>query len=159
MFRISRKLDYGIQLMVALAKDSDGKPIPTAKLSELLDIPLPFLHQIGHSLMQAGLIKASPGPRGGIRLSQSAEEITILEIAESLEGKICLSSCISDQDSCDKFDDCTSQAMWSSMQNKIISYLGGINLDILAKKELADELFKEIASDDEEEQEEEQEFA
>ena len=144
MFRISRKLDYGIQLMVALAKDSEGKPIPTAKLSELLGIPLPFLHQIGHSLMQAGLIKASPGPRGGIRLSQSAEEITVLEIAESLEGKICLNSCIADPDSCEKFDDCTSQSMWASMQNQIIKFLGGINLDILAKKELADELFKEV---------------
>lgn len=144
MFRISRKLDYGIQLMVALAKDNEGKPIPTAKLSEILDIPLPFLHQIGHSLMQAGLIKASPGPRGGIRLSLSAEDITVLEIAESLEGKICLNSCISDQDSCEKFDDCTSQAMWETMQKQIISFLGGINLDILAKKELADELFKEV---------------
>ena len=142
MFRISRKLDYGIQLMVALAKESNGNPIPTAKLSETLDIPLPFLHQIGHSLMQAGLIKASPGPRGGIKLNQSAEEITVLEIAESLEGKICLNSCISEKDVCQKIEDCTAQSMWSTMQDQIINFLGGINLDILAKKELADELFK-----------------
>ena len=149
MFRISRKLDYGIQLMVALAKDSEGKPIPTAKLSKLLDIPLPFLHQIGHSLMQAGLIKASPGPRGGIRLNQSADEISVLEIAESLEGKICLNSCISDQEACEKFDDCTSQAMWSSLQGQISEFLGGINLDILAKKELSDESFKNVTSEEE----------
>ncbi len=143
MFRISRKLDYGIQLMVALAKENEGKPIPTAKLSEALDIPLPFLHQIGHSLMQAGLIKASPGPRGGIKLNQSPEEITILEIAESLEGKICLNSCISEKDVCQNIEDCTAQTMWSTMQDQIINFLGGINLDILAKKELATAIFNE----------------
>ncbi len=139
MFRISRKLDYGIQLMVALAKENEGKPIPTAKLSEMLDIPLPFLHQIGHSLMQAGLIKASPGPRGGIKLSQPAEDISVLAIAESLEGKICLNSCISEKDVCQKIEDCTAQNMWATMQDQIINFLGEINLDILAKRELASE--------------------
>ncbi|HSM26350.1 MAG TPA: Rrf2 family transcriptional regulator [Anaerolineaceae bacterium] len=143
MFRISRKLDYGIQLMVALAKAGENKPIPTAKLSEMLDIPLPFLHQIGHSLMQAGLIKASPGPRGGIRLSQDPHEITVLEIAESLEGKICLNNCLSENDVCQKIDDCTSQKMWATMQDQIINFLGEINLEILAKQEIADE-FKSV---------------
>jgi len=143
MFRISRKLDYGIQLMVALAKEGEGKPIPTAKLSEILEIPLPFLHQIGHSLMQAGLIKASPGPRGGIKLSLPAVDISVLEIAESLEGKICLNSCIADENICQKIDDCNAKNMWSTMQGQIINFLGGINLDILAKQELSAELFKE----------------
>lgn len=142
MFRISRKLDYGIQLMVALAKKNEGKPIPTAKLSEMLEIPLPFLHQIGHSLMQAGLIKASPGPRGGIKLSLPAEDISVLAIAESLEGKICLNSCISENDVCQKIEDCTAQNMWATMQNQIVNFLGEINLDILAKQELASELLK-----------------
>lgn len=142
MFRISRKLDYGIQLMVALAKEQEGKPIPTAKLSEMLDIPLPFLHQIGHSLMQAGLIKAAPGPRGGIKLSQPAEDISVLEIAESLEGKICINSCISENDVCQKIEDCTAQTMWATMQNQIVNFLGGINLDILAKRELASDSLK-----------------
>ena len=66
MFRISRRLDYGLQLMVALAAPGTELPIPSAQLSEQLQIPLPFLHQIAHTLMQSGLIKASPGPRGGL---------------------------------------------------------------------------------------------
>lgn len=139
MFRISRKLDYGIQLMVALAKEEGNKPIPTAKLSEILDIPLPFLHQIGHSLMQAGLINASPGPKGGIRLSQPPSDISVLEIAESLEGKICLNNCLTDNDVCQNIDECTAQKMWATMQEQIKNFLGEINLSILAKQELANE--------------------
>jgi Rrf2 family protein len=94
--------------------------------------------------MQAGLIQASPGPRGGIKLSQPAEDISVLSIAESLEGKICLNSCISENDVCQKIDDCTAKTMWSTMQNQIVNFLGEINLDILAKQELASDLLKSV---------------
>jgi hypothetical protein len=39
--------------------------------------------------------------------------------------------------------------MWSSLQGQISEFLGGINLDILAKKELSDELFKNVTSEEE----------
>ena len=68
MFRISRRLDYGIKLMVALAQDDENLPKSTSKIAKDLQIPLPFLHQIGHSLTQLGLIKATPGPKGELRI-------------------------------------------------------------------------------------------
>src|SRR5512140_2589228 len=91
MFRISRRLDYGLQLMIALAQEPDNRPQATAILSEKLQIPLPFLHQIGRSLIQGRLIKATPGPHGGLRLNMPAEEITLLQIVETLEGPVCIS--------------------------------------------------------------------
>ena len=62
MFKVSRRLDYGLQLMIALAHNETNAPQATAVLSEQLHIPLPFLHQIGRALIQGGLIKATPGP-------------------------------------------------------------------------------------------------
>ncbi len=44
MFRISRRLDYGLQLMIALAQEPADRAQATATLSEKLQIPLPFLH-------------------------------------------------------------------------------------------------------------------
>ncbi|PKO18259.1 MAG: hypothetical protein CVU39_02135 [Chloroflexi bacterium HGW-Chloroflexi-10] len=140
MFRISRRLDYGIQLMVALAKEENSRPIPTAQLAENLNIPLPFLHQIGHTLMQTGLIKASPGPRGGLRLNIPPEDISVLKIAESLEGPICLNSCLDCGEECERKEDCAAQEMWFNMQNTIVSYLGGVYLLDLAKKEIETQL-------------------
>lgn len=133
MFRISRRLDYGVQLMVALANEDKNTPKPTARLAESLDIPLPFLHQIGHTLMQAGLIKASPGPRGGLRLNQDPEEITLLRIAESLEGPICLNSCLNSSDECEKYEACSSREMWGELQEQIVEYLSNVTLFALAR--------------------------
>lgn len=44
MFRISRRLDYGLHLMMELAANDSGQAQPSAKLSKKLQIPLPSLH-------------------------------------------------------------------------------------------------------------------
>ncbi len=132
MFRISRRLDYGLQLMVALASQSDNNPQSTAALADRLKIPLPFLHQIGHMLMQAGLIKASPGPHGGIRLNRSPDSITLLQIVEILEGPVSLHPCpdCSNGD-CDHEEDCTTQITWDMLQNKVVDHLRNITLSTM----------------------------
>lgn len=134
MFRISRRLDYGLQLMIALAADEADHAQPSAQLSEKLHIPLPFLHQIAHSLMQSGMIKASPGPRGGLRLNGDANSITVLKIAEVLEGPIYVTPCLDCSDSCPRQDDCASQYMWDDLQGKIMDHLGGYTLQALANQ-------------------------
>ena len=133
MFRISRRLDYGLQLMIALANEPEGKPQSTASLAEKLQIPLPFLHQIGHMLMQSSLIKASPGPHGGIRLNRQADSITALQIVEVLEGPIALQPCPECSAQCERFEMCSSQFAWNELQQVVINYLGGVRLDTLAK--------------------------
>ncbi len=131
MFKISRRLDYGLQLMVTLAGNPDDSATPTALMAKRLQIPLPFLHQIGHSLMQAGLLKATPGPRGGLRLSRSAENISVYDIATAIEGPIALNPCLDCSSTCVRQDDCTSQFMWGDLQEKIIKYLSDVNLGML----------------------------
>lgn len=133
MFRISRRLDYGLQLMIALAANDNDRPIPSARLSEQLNIPLPFLHQIAHTLMQSGLIKASPGPRGGLRLNSQPDTITVLKIAEVLEGPINIAPCVECPDSCQRQESCATQSMWDDLQSKIINYMVTHTLDELVK--------------------------
>lgn len=86
MFKISRRINYGLQMMIYLA-NSDQPKVPTADIAEALNLPLPFLHQIGNTLTRQGLVQAVPGPRGGMRLGKKAEDITLLEIYESIEDK------------------------------------------------------------------------
>lgn len=136
MFRISKRLDYGLQVMIALTNSNSSQPQPSAQLSEQLGIPLPFLHQIAHTLMQSGLIKASPGPRGGLRLGLPAENISVLKIAEVLEGQICVTPCLECNDDCSNKDTCPSQYMWEDLQTRIVSHLDKVTLKSLADQSL-----------------------
>ena len=136
MFRISRRLDYGLQLMIALAQETDNRAQATAVLAEKLQIPLPFLHQIGRSLIQGRLIKATPGPHGGLRLNLPAEEITLLQIVETLEGPICISPCL-DGEPCQRADGCMSSPVWNELQVKLVDHLSAVRLNALAAQPIS----------------------
>lgn len=128
MFRISRRLEYGLDLLTALADLPENLTVSTAAIAQKLEIPLPFLHQIGHSLMQSGFIKASPGPKGGLRLNRPANEIRLVEVVEALEGAIILHSSEDGGVPSRQLD------IWNDLQGKIIQYLSNITLDQLVEK-------------------------
>ena len=130
MFRISRRLDYGLQLMIALAQEPENRAQATAVLAEKLQIPLPFLHQIGRSLIQGRLIKATPGPHGGLRLNLPAEEISLMQIVETLEGPICISPAMDGEPQ--RSEGCMSSPVWNELQDKLVNHLGGVQLSALA---------------------------
>jgi len=131
MFRISRRLDYGLQLMIALAQEPENKAQATATLAERLQIPLPFLHQIGRSLIQGRLIKATPGPHGGLRLNLAAEEISLLQIVETLEGPVCISP-TPDSETSQRLEGCMSNPVWNELQAQLLDHLGSVRLNTLA---------------------------
>jgi Rrf2 family protein len=132
MFRISRRVDYGLKLLIALAKEKSEGPQPTARLAEKLNIPLPFLHQIGRSLIQAGMIKASPGPGGGLRINKSPENISLRQIMETLEGPIILAAPTSMDDEESQAElCCPTDAVWKKVQATLVDQLSTIHLDQL----------------------------
>ena len=123
MFRVSRRLDYGVQLMIALAQDETNRSQATALMSERLHIPLPFLHQIGRALIQGGLIKATPGPHGGLRLNGAPERTTLLQIVETLEGPVRVTPELTENG-----NGVASRVIWEDLQARLIEYMGGITL-------------------------------
>ncbi len=136
MFRISRRLDYGLQLMIALAGEPENQPQSTAALAEKLRIPLPFLHQIGHTLMQAGLVKASPGPHGGIRLNRPPESVSLMQIVETLEGPVMLQPGPEGNEEIERQPTISTQFTWDCLQEKVVSHLNGITLlDMVASSQ------------------------
>jgi Rrf2 family protein len=136
MFRVSRRLDYGIQLMIALGQDESNRSQATAVLSERLHIPLPFLHQIGRALIQGGLIKATPGPHGGLRLSGSLERVSLLQIVETLEGPVRVPP-----EPAEYSNGSASRVIWEDLQAKLIAYMRAISLkDLIVSPEILREL-------------------
>ncbi len=132
MFRVSRRVDYGLKLLIALAADENTTAQATSRLADRLDIPLAFLHQIGRSLIQAGILRSSPGPGGGLRLNQPADKVTLLQILETLDGPVRLSACLEDPEACGHDENCTSYQMWSDIQSRLTRELSQIHLSNLA---------------------------
>src|SRR5271155_1880963 len=92
----STKAEYGVRVMVELARRSGGEPIPLAEIAAHDGLPLAYLEHLVARLRKAGLVDSRRGSRGGYLLSRPAAQITMAEVVEALEGSIAPIECISE---------------------------------------------------------------
>lgn len=92
----STKAEYGVRVMVELARRGGGDPISLAEIAEHDGMPLAYLEHVVARLRKSGLVDSRRGSRGGYLLARSPTEITMAEVVESLEGSIAPIECISE---------------------------------------------------------------
>src|SRR5919206_1130432 len=92
----STKAEYGVRVLVSLAKRGGETPVPLAEIAEEDALPLAYLEHLVARLRKAGLVESRRGARGGYLLARSAETITMAEVVEALEGSIAPIECITD---------------------------------------------------------------
>ena len=73
--------------MAELARAGE-RPVPIKELAERRDIPEQFLEQLFSTLRRNGLLTSHRGMRGGYTLARPAEEITVLDVVQALDGKV-----------------------------------------------------------------------
>ncbi|MFI5897029.1 RrF2 family transcriptional regulator [Actinoplanes sp. NPDC051513] len=69
-----------------LAQLEPGTTASAAQLVEYYDLPAASLAKQLQALVKAGVLSATPGPRGGFRLARPATEITLLQMVEAVDG-------------------------------------------------------------------------
>src|SRR6201991_2012621 len=84
---ITSKSRYAVVALAELARSGE-RPVPIKELAERRDIPEQFLEQPFATFRRAGLLPSHRGMRGGYTLSRPPEEITVLEVVQTLDGKI-----------------------------------------------------------------------
>ncbi len=87
MISITSKSRYAVVALAELARSGD-RPVPIKELAERREIPEQFLEQLFSTLRRAGLLTSHRGMRGGYTLSRPADEITVLEVVQALDGKV-----------------------------------------------------------------------
>src|ERR1700687_3451963 len=91
----STKAEYGVRVMVELARRAGEDPIPLAEIAAHDGLPLAYLEHLVARLRKAGLVDSRRGSRGGYLLARPSSEITMAEVVEGLEGSIAPIECIS----------------------------------------------------------------
>jgi Rrf2 family protein len=136
MFKINRRTDYAIRVGVALAKRPFGFRLSTQAIQSEMQIPRPFLQRIVAELSKAHLIKTYSGPSGGLQLARPAEQISMLDIVQLMEGPLCISDCIYTPGSCPLSDSCPVRSRWGRLQTVMMDELAQTSLQQLAQETL-----------------------
>jgi Rrf2 family protein len=86
MISVTSKSRYAVVAMAELANAE--RPIPIAQVAERRGMPVQFLEQLFTTLRRDGLLRSQRGVKGGYTLARPAEEITVLEVVQALDGKV-----------------------------------------------------------------------
>lgn len=84
--RLSEGIESGLHCALLLAMIPADSVMPAKALAEFHGLSETYLLKHLQLLAGSGVLQAIPGPRGGYRLARPAETITVLDVAEAIEG-------------------------------------------------------------------------
>ncbi len=91
---VSNTCKYAIRAVVFISMNANGKHKTDLKqISDELNIPYSFLGKILQTLTKYKLLNSWRGPKGGFQLARPADEISVLDIIEIIDGKDLFEKC------------------------------------------------------------------
>ena len=121
MLKVSQKLEYAMRAMIDLAEHAENGTLVSAReIAARQQVPVRFLEQQLGALSKAGLVESFRGGGGGCRLARAADEITVAEIADAIEGQIYPMFCLEPSDhTCFQDARCGLQGFWADVATAV----------------------------------------
>lgn len=132
-FRLTNEGEYAVRLMVYLAGRDRNQLVSAREIADSQKIPQRFLRTIVSQFAKLGFINSFQGNGGGVRLAEGAENKTLLEVIEAVEGPIYLNVCMQGEIACQFSSQCAVHLVWHEAQDAIQQILGGKKIKELAQ--------------------------
>ncbi|MDP2731081.1 MAG: Rrf2 family transcriptional regulator, partial [Dehalococcoidales bacterium] len=107
--------DYAMRILVHLARTGNKQPVGAKVLAEAQAIPESFAYKILQRLTRARITDRYMGPAGGFKLALEPERITLLQVAEAVQGPVLVRDCVLGEDACSRRPTCSISARLSKL--------------------------------------------
>jgi Rrf2 family protein len=84
--QLGEGVEWALHCCTVLALVPPDRTLPASRLAEYHGVPPAYLAKHLQALAQAGIVESVPGRKGGYRLTRPANEITLLEVVDAVEG-------------------------------------------------------------------------
>ena len=129
---------YALRALVYLAWL--GERVTADRIAAEAHIPRRLLARILAKLSHAGLVESEQGRGGGSRLARPANEITLREAVETVEGPFGVAHCIMEDRACGEGVPCALHDAWEEGQHAILEYLGTQTIEGFISQTASDKL-------------------
>jgi Rrf2 family protein len=137
---MTRRGDYGVRAMLALAGRSTGRPTSGREIAAQTGIPVGFVPRVMVDLVTTGLVRSVTGRTGGYVLTRPPTDITLLAVIEALEGDSRRTSCVLRGSPCGRDGHCDVHDVFFAAQEALLSRLADVTLaDLSARSNAADD--------------------
>lgn len=132
MLRISKMADYATLIMVQMAREKD-KVSSVKDIASQIHVPEPSVSKLLKLLSKSGLVLSQRGSKGGYSLALAANEISVLDIIQVVEGRTGITECSFIDGECALQPVCLTTANWQVINKAIATALDSVTLADLAR--------------------------
>lgn len=132
--KLSTRTRYGTRALLELALRNGEGPMFLKDIARQQQISLAYLEQLIAPLIAGGLIRSTKGPKGGVSLARSPEEIKLSEVTRLLEGSVAPVECINHPEVCSRSEFCVTRDVWSQLKEVMEGVLESTTLKDLVEK-------------------------
>ena len=133
--RITLESDYALRILSALATHEERVDAKT--LSVETSVTIQFTLKILHKLVGCDLVRSYKGVKGGYALNRPADEITLKQVIEYIDGPIAIVRCLESAESCSLNQEktaCIYHHIFDTISLDVARKLAGITIaDVLNK--------------------------
>ena len=133
--QLTKKSSYGLIAALELASSAAEGPLSASAIADRYSLPHPFVEKILHQLRQAGLVSSTQGRKGGYRLAQSPNRITVREVLEALGESLDLVGCLGPGTPCELTQICPTKGAWARIDRRFKEMLDSLSLGDLIENE------------------------
>lgn len=133
MLNISEAASIALHTMSVLALEKEDTLITSKKIATRLKVSENHLSKVVQRLVKADVIKAHRGPKGGLTLNKKPDEISLMLIYESIDGKVNSQGCLLKTSACEP-GNCIFGGLLTDVDEDFIKYMTTTTLADLIKK-------------------------
>lgn len=138
--KISSQDEYGLRILLQIARANSEEGINLSQISELENISQAYAAKITRLLRIAGFIQSIRGHKGGYILAKSPSEIRINQVLKALGGAMFDENFCGQHAGtlslCTNSVDCSLRSLWTILQLNMDRLLDQISLKDLMKSEV-----------------------
>lgn len=135
MLRLSKLADYGTVIMVHLTQ-IHPQQASAKEIANAIHIPVPTVAKILKLFSTSGLLTSTRGAKGGYTLARAADDISVTEIIQAVDGTTGLTECSTHDGECQIEAVCRIRGNWQLINTVVMQALANISLRQLATSNL-----------------------
>ncbi|PCJ19768.1 MAG: hypothetical protein COB02_06145 [Candidatus Cloacimonadota bacterium] len=134
----SKSAEYAIRALTVMSTFFDGKYFQVKQITRMEEISPTYLSKILRDLTKAGILNSVRGPAGGFSLARPAEDISLKEVVEVIDGCKIFDGCLLGDMKCGDRDPCEMHDSFEPIRLKISTCFKSCNFKLLGERYASD---------------------
>ena len=135
--RIASSTEYAIHGLMYIASvasvQTDGRTVLLRDAASAIAVPESYLRKVFQLLTRRGIVNSQRGARGGYTLARPADDITLRDVVEAVDGPLMGYSCLRQRRHCDGAPSCLVRETFKPAAARMAEVLEGVSIGDIAR--------------------------